>query len=360
LSCFPTPPIEPARRGPAPARGLRVSLIALVAVAGVSVATSRAYAQKSPTAQACLERAYQHLVGDRFADAAAELETAVRFEPRFAYGWYLLASASRRAGDPDRAAFAYRRYAELRPADPDPYFGLGLSLAAVGDRAGARAALDKFVEADRRPSSASFIDEARRRMTALEHDDGKAAAQVSAERNGQAAGLLAARKFAEAAEFLRASIAQAPADAAAWYKLGFALRQAGQPVEAAKAYRRSITLRPEDADAYYGLGQVLVAANRPEEALVSFRTYVRAAKDRGDPRWISKARQEIARLESGPRPPRPEGAAPPAAVAPPPAATAPAASPPAGRRATSPSPSLADAHSTVGGEPTPAPPKTAP
>jgi len=349
LSRPPTSTIEPARAHPA--RRARVRLITFVALAGASLLASPAHAQKSPTAQACLGRSYQHLVGDRFADAAAELETAVRFEPRFAYGWYLLASASRRAGDPDRAAFAYRRYAELRPADPDPYFGLGLSLASVGDRAGARAALNKFLEASHGPSSSSFVDEARRRIAALEHDDGKAA-QVSAERNGQAAALLAARKFPDAVEFLRGSIALAPADAGAWYKLGFALRQAGQPDEAAKAYRRSITLRPDDADAYYGLGQVLVAAQRPQEALVSFRTYVKAAKDKGDPRWISKARQEIVRLESAPRPARPEGVKPPAAVAPPAAASRPSVP-----GTTGPSPFLAGAHSTVGGEPAPAPPK---
>jgi len=350
LSRLPTPTIEPARA--TSARRARVRIIAAVAAAGASLLASPAYAQKSPTAQACLGRSYQHLVGDRFADAAAELETAVRFEPRFAYGWYLLASASRRAGDPDRAAFAYRRYAELRPTDPDPYFGLGLSLASVGDRAGARAALTRFLEADHRPSSASYIDEARRRIAALEHDEGKAG-QVSADRNGQAAALLATRKFSEAAEFLRGSIALAPADAGAWYKLGFALRQAGQPEEAAKAYRRSITLRPDDADAYYGLGQVLVAAQRPQEALVSFRTYVRAAKDKGDPRWISKARQEIARLESAPTPAHLDGVAHPAAVTPPTAT-----SPPAVPSATGPSPFLAGAPSTVGGEPAPLPPKT--
>jgi len=349
LSRFSTPTIQPARG--TSTRPARVSIIAAVALAAASLFASPAHAQKSPTAQACLGRSYQHLLGDRFADAAAELETAVRFEPRFAYGWYLLASVSRRAGDPDRAAFAYRRYAELRPTDPDPYFGLGLSLASVGDRAGARAALSKFVETDHRPSSASFIDEARRRVAALEHDDGKPA-QVSAERNAQAAALLAARKFSEAADFLRGSVALAPADAAAWYKLGFALRQAGQPDEAAKAYRRSITLRPDDADAYYGLGQVLVAAQRPQEALVSFRTYVRAAKDKGDPRWISKARQEIARLESAPRPARPDGVTPHG-----PAAAPAASSPPALPGATGPSPLLAGAHSAVGGEPAPVPSK---
>ena len=288
--------------------------LAALAIAAVLVAPAAARAQKSPTAQASLARAYERLLVDDFAQAAAEMETAVRFEPRFAYGWYLLASTSRRAGDPDRAAFAYRRYAELRPTEPDPYFGLGLSLEAAGDRAGALAALRRFLESEHPGADASFVEEARRRAAALEsavRDRG----QASVAKDGQAAALLAAHKFAEAAALLRDAIARAPADAGAWYKLGFALRQAGQPVEAAKAYRRSITLQPSDADAYYGLGQVLVAANRPDEALDALRTYVKAGK--GDARWISKARQEIARLEGLSRPSRPVA---PTATAPRPAA----------------------------------------
>jgi Tfp pilus assembly protein PilF len=288
-----------------PGAATRVAIAVATAV-GLALATGApAHAQKSPTAQAALGRAERLLSTNRFADAASEMEMAVRFEPRFAFGWYLLASTSRRAGDPDRAAAAYRRYAELRPGDPDPYFGLGLSLDAVADRAGALVALRRYVETDHRPASTAFVAEARKRILALEHGGAAAPGAPLPAREAEAKRLIADRKFVEAAEFLRASVKLAPADADAWYKLAFALRQAGQPLLAAKAYRRCLTLKPTDTDPNYGLGQVLVAAGRQDEALIAFQAYVKAGPEKTDARWANKARQEIARLEAAARASRP-------------------------------------------------------
>src|SRR5438552_11913025 len=154
------------------------------------------------------------------------MEIAVRFEPRFALGWYLLGSISRRTGGPDRAAAGYRRYIELRPSEPDAYFGLGLCLDAIGDHAGALAALRHYAESASGASAAQFVAEAHARIALLERGGGSKVATATVDSNAQAATLLAARKFGEAAKLLRASIESAPADAAAWYKLGFALRQA--------------------------------------------------------------------------------------------------------------------------------------
>src|ERR1700690_4276523 len=109
----------PPASGPCIAFGA-AALASLVLVLGFA---APARAQKSPTGQAAFLRAQHDLVNDDVTDAAAEMETAVRFEPRFAFGWYLLASTSRRAGDYDRAVAAYRRYLELRPQQPDPLFG---------------------------------------------------------------------------------------------------------------------------------------------------------------------------------------------------------------------------------------------
>lgn len=285
---------------------------AFTLIVGIVTLPSTARAQKSPTAQAALAHAYEDLAANKPAEAAAQMEVAVRFEPRFALGWYLLGSISRRTGDPDRAAAAYRRYIELRPAEPDPYFGLGLCLDAVGDHAGALAALRHYVGSDPRASSTPFVAEARTRIATLERSGGGKVATAT-DRNAEAAALLAAHKFVEAARLLRASIAIAPTDAAAWYKLGFALRQAGQPEEAAKAYRRSITLQPADLEAYYGLGQVLVAASHPDEALAAFRTYVKAGPEKTDVRWIAKARKEISRLQDAARAPSHSGPVPVAA-----------------------------------------------
>ena len=326
----------------------RIAVGASIAACLIVGFGSPALAQKSPTAQAAFLRAQHDLVKEDVTDAAAEMETAVRFEPRFAFGWYLLASTSRRAGDYDRAVAAYRRYLELRPQEPDPLFGIGLCLEAIGDRDGAVAALKRYAELDTRPASAEFVTQAGQRIAALQQPpthDGDGAprvAPVSSGGGGAGAGgagggapttaaanataaaptdsaavhaslagkLVSEHKFNEAIEELRMTVKLAPAGADAWYKLAFALRQAGQPAEAVKAYRRYITLRPDDPDTYYSLGQVLLASGRPDEALLTLRAYVKAERRKTESRWVAKARAEIAKLEAarqsaGPKEPKP-------------------------------------------------------
>ena len=264
-----------------------------------------ARAQKSPTAKAALTRAVADLQANHFAEAAAEMETAVRFEPRFAFGWYLLASSQRRAGNCDRAVAAYRRYAELRPSHPDPHFGMGLCLETIGDGDGALTSFRRYADTDTRTEWAEFVGQAREHIAKLEREHSAAKASApgapAAKVHQQASQLIATKNYPEAANDLRAGIKEAPADAAAWYKLAFALRESNQPEEAAKAYRRYITLKPDDPDPYYGLGHVLLASGHPDEALVAFRAYVKLTPVNGESRWVSKARAEIAHLESAKR-----------------------------------------------------------
>jgi len=303
-----------------------------------TLTTIPAWAQKSPTAKAALARAVTDLGVNHFAEAAAEMETAVRFEPRFAFGWYLLASTQRRAGNCDRAVAAYRRYAELRPSQPDPHFGLGLCLESIGDREGALTSFRRYADTDTRAEWAEFVGQARQHIAKLEREhsaapnastSGAAAAAPTTKAHEKAAQLIATKNYPEAANDLRDGIKEAPADAAAWYKLAFALREANQPEEAAKAYRRYITLKPDDPDPYYGLGHVLLASGHPDEALVAFRAYVKLAPVNSESRWVSKARAEIANLESARRGSMAAGAkdggtTPPPASRPAPEPTAPA------------------------------------
>ena len=311
------------------------SILFALVFGSVAIGGSVAHAQKSPLAAAAYGRAQEHLVGSRFAEAANEMEVAVRFEPRFALGWYVLASASRRAGQCDRAVAAYRRYAVLRPAEADPHFGIGLCLQQVGDREGAMAAFRRYVAADTRVASRAFVEIARKNLTALEtaspvapakpspavvearhlHDQGRAdealvrlQAAVAADPKSVDAraelghGLVSARRTREAIAPLQAAVKLAPASATAWYDLAFALREDGQTAAAVDAYRRYITLRPEDPDAHYGLGRTLALLGRNDEALAAFRTYTAMEKRASERRWIKKAEEEITRLEGARRP----------------------------------------------------------
>lgn len=337
-------------------RVLKKGIFLVVASIGMALAPSPARAQKSPLGQAAYARAQDHLVASRFAEAATEMETAVRFEPRFALGWYVLASASRRAAHHDRAIAAYRRYSELRPAEPDPYFGQGLCLQAIGDRAAATLAFQHYIASDTRSASREYIEAARKHLLDLQQaeprpktggsaggvggavdagpaggavgaaaaasgsplyearqlrDHGKKPeaiaryrAAIAADSNAPDAHLelgallVATRNHKDAAVELRTAVRLAPMEASAWYNLGFALRETGQAAEAVDAYQRYITLKPTDPDPHYGLGLALVSLGREDQALTEFRAYAALENRPTERRWLKKARAEIARIES--------------------------------------------------------------
>jgi tetratricopeptide (TPR) repeat protein len=255
----------------------------------------------------------------RYGEAAAKLADAVRADPGFAPAWFALGSAERRAGRCDRAMGAYRRYAELVPADAEPHYGLGLCLEAVGDRPGAAAALQRYLALERAPGAERFRAEARKRLAPLllaearaARDGGRPLDAVAHYRSAISVGadvdahcelgdlLLAGGRDEEAATELAACVHLVPKHALGWYDLAFVLRRSGRAAQAVEAYRRYIELRPADPDPFYGLGWALAALGRSDEALKAFRDYVRMAEKArpADAAWIDKARAEVARLEA--------------------------------------------------------------
>ena len=63
---------------------------------------------------------------------------------------------------------AYRPYMQLEPDDPDPYYGLGQTLKALGDVPGAIEAFRKYVAMEKRPEEQRWVDKARAELEALE------------------------------------------------------------------------------------------------------------------------------------------------------------------------------------------------
>ena len=323
----------------------------------------RAHGQKSPTAEKATARAQQALAAGRYADAIQDLQTAVRYEPRFALGWYLLASSQRKAGDCDRAISAYRRYLELRPGEAEPHYGIGLCLDNVGDRAGALASFRRYIELEKKagtgsgaqPGAQSFVEDAQKRAEVLDRDlaaaaqksehpapeppvliearrlrtAGHAADAIQVYRTWLAsnpkdtspmaarvhaelgAALIVTRDLPAAVEALHTAVRLDPTHAPSWYNLGFALRLSGQAKESVDAYSRYITFAPKDPDPFYGLGMALSALGRTDEAVAALRTYVALESRPSEQRWVTKVRAEIARLSGAPVP-LPPAAAPPA------------------------------------------------
>jgi Flp pilus assembly protein TadD len=87
--------------------------------------------------------------------------------PRYASGWYALGFAYRRTSRHDLAILCYQAYLELRPNEPDPYFGIAMSHLELGNDEAAATALERYLELERRPARAEFTAEARRELARL-------------------------------------------------------------------------------------------------------------------------------------------------------------------------------------------------
>ena len=57
------------------------------------------------------------------------------------------------------AADAYRRYTELKPDDPDGFYGLAEACRSSGDKGSALAAYEAYLSREQRPTERSRVDE---------------------------------------------------------------------------------------------------------------------------------------------------------------------------------------------------------
>jgi tetratricopeptide (TPR) repeat protein len=316
-----------------------VKSVAAVAV-GLSL-LGAAGARATPASDAAFEGGMTLMGAKRYAEAAEKFQEAVASDPSHDLGWYQLASAHRKAERCDRAVPAYKRYMDLVPTMPDPYYGLGLCLLKTGDKPGALAALKHFVAVAPRPKSKVWIDHAVsviEELTAPPKPEGLvdaaaarpappspaasayAEAQLlrdrghieesivkfkqaiavdprhSAARTALGELLLKIRRDDEAITVLRAAVDKNPSYSLAWYDLAFGLRARGQHAAAVDAYERYIKLKPGDPDPYYGLGRSLQHLGRSADARRAFETYLSLEKRPTERRWVESAEAQLRTL----------------------------------------------------------------
>jgi tetratricopeptide (TPR) repeat protein len=291
----------------------------------------------------------------RYAEAAEKYEAAVAADSKHAAAWYGLAVARRRSGRCDRAIIAYRRYAELSPLEPDPYYGLGLCLMETGNRPAAVEALKHYVSIDKRPTSQRWVEHANGLISELSAPaapaggkPGQPPAAVASGKTAPAAVakapapspanapfaeaqslrdrghidesitkfqdaiaadprfmparaalgelLLKIRRDDEAIEVFRAAVEKNPTYPLAWYDLAFAYRARGRAADAVDAYQHYIKLHPTDPDPYYGLGRALQRLGRNADARTAFETYVVMEKRPSEQRWVEQAQTQLRTL----------------------------------------------------------------
>ncbi len=104
----------------------------------------------------------------REKDAVPVFRGAVERNPQYPLAWYDLAFALRETLQYEGAIDAYRHYIALRPSDPDPHFGMGRALHAVGRDDQARRSFETYVKMENRPAEQRWVAAAKRAIAGLD------------------------------------------------------------------------------------------------------------------------------------------------------------------------------------------------
>jgi predicted Zn-dependent protease len=295
-------------------------VLTLVCVAGQAWGQQPPAASASAKAQAAFADGQALLAAKHQAEAAEKFEAAVAADPNFALAWYSLASTRRRMNQCDRAIPAYLRYAELHASEPEPYYGLGICRREIGDRAGAKQALNKYLALEKRASAKQWIEHAREILGKLGEGEPppataskpkqEAAAPTPAPTTPTPTTLTpttppptAASSPTSTAPSLAKEPEKAPASSpstaaahprttkasesgaaeseagasgrgAALYAQAQSLRDRGHIEEAVAKFRQAIAADPTNMMARAALGELLIKVRRDDEAITVFRAAV--------------------------------------------------------------------------------------
>jgi Flp pilus assembly protein TadD len=196
-------------------------------------------AQAQSTANSHYLRGVELLRNQEPAQAVAELDLALKIDPKLAEAHHAKGLARLAEGSPAAGTGEFRRAIELKPSMVEAHLGLGLALGQSGEL---EAAAGEFRTAIRmRPHYA----EAHKRLG------------ITLRRLGDEKGALA--------EFQEAVKSDAK-DPEAWYNLGLAYKIRNDFAPAIDAFRKAIALKPDFEKAHYNLGIALRAAGRQEAA----------------------------------------------------------------------------------------------
>jgi tetratricopeptide (TPR) repeat protein len=113
-------------------------------------------------------------------EAIVQFKAATVADPSFKLAWFNLGYATRKAQDFATAAQAYEKYTALDPNDPDGYYGLGESYKALGQTEKAIKAYETYLAKEKRPSEQKWVDRAKESIAQLKAVPPVAPAPVAA------------------------------------------------------------------------------------------------------------------------------------------------------------------------------------
>ena len=179
----------------------------------------------------------------RYAEALEMARWLVAHEPDGLRGWFALADAQEKLGDPAAAEAALREALEQHPGELALYGAIARGRRDRGDRDGEIAVY--------------------REILAVEPDH-------QATRIALAEALIQAERLAEAIPVLEEVERAHPDDLRTVLRLGFLEFESGDYENARRRFARAFELNPEQYEVDYFLGVTLRRLNRPDEAIAAF------------------------------------------------------------------------------------------
>ncbi|GMU62195.1 MAG: hypothetical protein AMXMBFR34_39580 [Myxococcaceae bacterium] len=220
-------------------------------------------------------------------EAITQFKAATAADPSFKLAWFNLGYATRKTQDFATAAAAYEKYTALDPNDPDGFYGLGESYKQLGQNEKAIKAYEAYLAKEKRPSEQKWIDRAKESIAQL-----KAAP--------------APAPVAAAAAPVEAAAAPAPAPAAA-PPTGAMASAAAQKMaegdkhwaekkyrEASFAYQDAVNADPNNVEALFKLGNAYAVLGYYSQAI---DRWTKVQQVSPDPSVRKSAADNIARAQ---------------------------------------------------------------
>ena len=226
----------------------------------------------------------------QFARAIDRLRLFLTAQPQHGTSWVYLAGAYRKSQKYAEAVEAYERALVIDPADPDPYYGIGLTFRLLGDNLGSRIAFSKYLSLENRTHKQKIVEQTKKEL----EREPIAKSDVAARDRGLA--FLQQNQPEAAIRELEGAVTANPADDYCWYSLAIAYRRIKEFAKAVAAYRKFVVLRPTEADPHYGLGLTYKDMGDRDRARTSFEQYVVMEHSPDKQRFVTQAKTELAGL----------------------------------------------------------------
>jgi len=219
----------------------------------------------------------------KFPMAVDSLELAIAADPRERNGRLMLGEALLGAGRPTAAADQFKAAAEMLPANPRVWYGLGRAQEALGSKPAAQKAWERLMELpaslESHMHTAEVHDaEQRWRAAAAEWREAlQLAPENRAVRVGLGASLFRSRDYGAAMATLKPLLTSESAEGQFLY--GASLLNLQQPVEAIPYLRAAVAGDARLLPARAALGQGLLQTGKAEEAIPLLQSAVSVDRD---------------------------------------------------------------------------------